>query len=132
MKYAYPAVLTPDPGGGYTIVFPDLLGCVTEGDTLAETLYMATDALAGWLYCVKKQGKAIPAPSDIDSVAVAPGESVTLVWADVDAYRRAVEAYAVKKTLTIPSWLNVRAEAANVNFSQVLQDALQKRLGLQH
>jgi len=71
-----------------------------------------------------------PAPSEIDRVAVEPGDIVTFVMADVGAYRRAVGTFAVKKTLTIPSWLNIRAEAAKINFSQVLQEALQQRLGI--
>ena len=131
MKYVYPAVLSPDPSGGYTIEFPDLLGCVTEGDTLAEAISMATDAMAGWLYSAERHGDTIPKPSDIDSVSHAAGESVTFVMADIDAYRRAVEAFAVKKTLTIPSWLNEKAESASVNFSQILQDGLRQHLGLQ-
>ena len=130
MKYVYPAVLSPDPSGGYTVIFPDLPGCVTEGDTLAEALYMASDAMAGWLYCTEDIGETIPEPSEIDRIAVEPGESVTFVMADVGAYRRAVGTFAVKKTLTIPSWLNDRAEAAKVNFSQLLQEALLQRLGI--
>ena len=130
MKYVFPAVLSPDPDGGYTVIFPDLPGCVTEGDTLAEALYMASDAMAGWLYSTEEHKETIPAPSEIDSVTLEPGESVTFVMADVGAYRRAVGTFAVKKTLTIPSWLNIRAEAAKINFSQVLQEALQQRLGI--
>ena len=130
MRYVYPAVLTPDSGGGYTVVFPDLPGCVTEGDNLAEALYMASDAMALWLYSTEDHKETIPVPSEIDRVAVEPGESVTLVMADVGAYRRAVGTFAVKKTLTIPSWLNDRAEAAKINFSQVLQEALLQRLGI--
>ena len=128
MKYVYPAILSPDPDGGYTVDFPDLLGCVTEGDTLAEALSMAADAMAGWLYSAQRHGDEIPVPTDIESVPHEVGDSVTLVMADVEAYRRSVESFAVKKTLSIPSWLNVQAEAANINFSQLLQESLIARL----
>ena len=130
MKYVYPAILSPNPDGSYTVIFPDLPGCVTEGDTLAESLLMAADAMAGWLYCAEKHGDTISAPSAMDNVTRAPNELTTLVMADTEAYRRTIETLAVKKTLTIPSWMNARAEAANINFSQVLQEALRERIGV--
>lgn len=130
MKYVYPAVLTPDPAGGYTIAFPDLKGCVTEGDTLADALDMGMDAMAGWLYCAEKHGTAIPEPSTAERLALEPDEFTSLVMADLEAYRRTVESFAVKKTLSIPSWLNEKAEAAHVNYSQILQEGLRQHLGL--
>jgi len=124
----YPAILSPDSSGGYTVAFPDLLGCVTEGDTLSDALVMASDAMSGWLYGAERHGDVIPPPSELKHVALESGETVSYVLADTDAYRKTVESFAVKKTLTIPSWLNEKAEAANVNFSKVLQDALVQQL----
>ena len=130
MKYVYPATVTPEDDGRYSIWFDDLLGCATSGDNLADALDAASDALSGWLYGAEKNGDAIPAPSQIPGVSLEPGQFVTLVVADIEAYRRIVESFAVKKTLTIPSWLNERAEAAHINFSQVLQEGIRSRLGV--
>ena len=123
-KFVYPATLHPEENGGYSIWFGDLPGCATCGDTLAEALYMAQDAMAGWLYAAQKHSESIPAPSPIETIALEHGETATYVISDLDAYRKMVDARAVKKTLTIPNWLNEKAEAAHVNFSKLLQDAL--------
>ena len=130
MKYVYPATVSPEKSGGYSIWFDDLDCCATQGDDLADALDAAEDALAGWIYTMQKHGHSFPDPSSVDAIPLEPEQFVTLVMADVEAYRRTVESFAVKKTLSIPSWLNVRAEAANVNFSQILQEALQQRLGV--
>lgn len=130
MKHVYPATVHPEPKGGFSIWFDDLSGCATQGDTLPEAISMASDALAGWLYTAQKHGRQLPEPSDITSIHCEPGEFATLVMADLDAYRRMVDGRAVKKTLTIPNWLNEQAEAAHVNYSQILQQALQQHLRL--
>lgn len=128
MKYVYPAVITPDDGM-YSVDFPDLPHCYTRGDDLPDALYMAADVLGGWLSRAEEKGEAIPAASA--SVSDAPaGSLVSMVLADTDRYRREHSEKAVKKTLSIPSWLNEAAEARSVNFSQVLQEALRARLGL--
>ena len=125
----YPAILTPD-SDGYTIEFPDLSCCVTEGDTLAEALNMGKDAMEGWLYSAQKHNEPLPKPSDIETIALDEGQFTSLVVADLEAYRRRMDSRAVKKTLTIPSWLNEKADAARVNYSQILQDGLRRHLGL--
>ncbi len=130
MKYAYPAIFTPEADGGFSVVFPDLESCYTCGDDMADTLIMAEDVLALTLYGYEKDHRAIPAPSqrkDID----ADGDSfVNFVSCDTLEYRKKFSNKAVKKTLTIPAWLNEMATDSNVNFSTVLQEALKKQLGL--
>ena len=128
-KYCFPAVFTPDDGG-YSVTFPDLEGCYTCGDTLMEALEMAEDVLALTLTAWEDDHKAIPAPSNSAAVTHEPDETVSLVLADTAAYRKRTSNQAVKKTLSIPQWLNAAAEAANVNFSQTLQEALTAKLGL--
>ena len=130
MKYYYPATLHPEPDGRLSIWFEDLPGCATYGDDLPDAIYMAGDALPGWLYAAEKHGVPIPPPSDPSAIPLEPGETITYVFADTDVYRRRVESYAVKKTLTIPAWLAEKADAANTPYSQVLQEALRARLGL--
>ena len=126
-KYAYPAIFTPEETG-YSIVFPDLEGCYTCGDTLEEGLEMAQDALALVLYGYEKEGRKIPAPSKIDALSVVEGEFVSYVACDTIAYRKMYNNKAVKKTLTLPEWMNEEAMLAGINFSQVLQEALLQKL----
>lgn len=125
MTYVYPVVITP-ADGGYDVYAPDLFGCRTCGDTLAEALEMAEDAVATWLWASEQNGDAIPEPSPY--AAAEPPAFVSLVKADTDAIRRMRDSRAVKKTLTLPAWLNAEAEAAHLNFSSVLQEALKSQL----
>lgn len=127
MKYVYPAIFTHEDTG-YSVRFPDLENCFTSGKDLVEALEMAQDALNLMLWDMEDNHKAIQNPSEPTALSVAPGEFVTLVEADTIAYRRKMDSRAVKKTLSIPSWLNSQAESAGINFSQLLQSALKQEL----
>ena len=127
-KYAYPAVFTPAEEGGYTVRFPDLEGCFTEGDNMAEAIYMAEDVLALILYGYETEGRMIPSPSSASSLMLETDEFVNYVACDTLEYRKMYNNKAVKKTLTIPEWLNESASAMGLNFSQVLQEALMQKL----
>lgn len=129
MKYVYPVIFEPEDGM-YNVTFPDLPSCYTCGDDLADAMYMAEDVLGGWLSRAEEKGETIPPASDLAGVACPDGCTLSLVLADTEAYRRAHSEKAVKKTLSIPSWLNEAAEARSINFSQVLQKALRNELGL--
>lgn len=128
MKYVYPAIVTPSEEG-YSVHIPDLPGCRTCGDTLAEALEMAEDAVAMWLWDAENNKEEIP-PASENLAAEYPG-IVSLIKADTDLYRRQHDSRAVKKTLTIPAWLNFQAESANAPFSQILQEGLKTYLGLE-
>lgn len=133
MKLIYPACFYPCDEGGYTVTFPDLPGCVTEGDTLQEAIDMAADAASGWLlYSLEEENQQIPVSSDIKSIVPDEYENgfVSLVNIDLDEFSKKHGHKAVKKTLTIPAWLNTAAEERNVNFSQILQNALINHLGI--
>lgn len=123
-KYAYPAVFTPEEDGGFSINFPDLKGCYTCGDNMVDGLAMAEDVLALVLYGYEKEGQEIPAPSKEHSIPLLEGEFINFVACDTMEYRKMYNSKAVKKTLTIPEWLNEAAMAMDLNFSQVLQEAL--------
>ena len=120
-KYAYPAVFTLEEDGTYSIIFPDLEGCYTCGDSLEE---MAEDALALTLYGYEKEGREIPKASVPTAITVSENEFVNFIACDTMAYRKMYNNKAVKKTLTIPEWLNEAATSMGLNFSQVLQEAL--------
>ena len=130
MKYIYGAVFTP-ADDGYSAELRDLPGCITGADTIADAFEMITDAGAMWLWDAENHGEEIPAPTPIEDIRTEEGQVKSLVLLDTDEYRRANENRAVKKTLTIPSWLNIEAERAGVNFSQILQEGLKARLGIQ-
>ena len=129
-KYSYPAIFTPAEEGGYTVNFPELEGCFTEGDDLTEAIYMAEDALALVLYGYETDGRIIPVPSVPSSIPLSKNEFVNFIACDTMEYRKMYNSKAIKKTLTIPEWLNESATALGVNFSQVLQDALMDKLGI--
>lgn len=124
-KYAYPAIFSKD-GDLITVVFPDFECCYTQGINIVEAMEMAQDVLCLTLYDMEENGKPTPAPSDVRAVEVPAGNEsfVSLVTCDTLEYRKIYDNKAVKKTLTIPSWLNTIAERKGINFSQVLQEAL--------
>ncbi len=127
-QYVYPAVFHPNHDGSYTVIVPSLPGCITEGKCLSDAIFMAEDAIAMWLWDAENTKTPIPSPG-VQPQAEAP-EFVNFIAADTDEYRRKHDTRAVRKTLSIPSWLNAQAEQAGVNFSQVLQDGLKQRLGV--
>nr|DAJ87898.1 MAG TPA: hypothetical protein [Caudoviricetes sp.] len=127
-KYVYPAVFTHEAEGGYSINFPDLKNCFTSAPTLEEGIEMAADVLCLTLYGMEEDGVTPPAPSDVRSIHTEENELTTLIRCDTIEYRKFFDNKAVKKTLTIPSWLNTMAEKQGVNFSMILQNALKTEL----
>lgn len=128
MKICYPVILTKcEDGSGYLVTIPDFDNN-TFGGTIPEAIEMARDAinLLGVTYEDKKW--VLPEPSDLAALNCEANEIKTLVDADPDAYRRMLDNRSVKKNCTIPSWLNEKAEQANINFSAVLQSALKEQL----
>ena len=133
MLSIYPACFFKDETG-YSVVFPDLNWLATNGSTETEAMNMAVDCLAGYLYSLKNDGDQAPLASSIGDVsldAVAKeldadtnGAFVNMVSVDVSEYAKEHFEKSVRKTLTIPAWLNVAAQEKKINFSQTLQEAL--------
>lgn len=126
-KYIYPAIFAKD-GTQYSVHFPDLDGCYTQGENLQDAYEMASDVLCLTLYNLEEAKANIPAASEITEVESDEGEFVTFVTCDTLEYRQYYDNKAVKKTLTIPSWLNTMSEREGINFSAVLQAALKNEL----
>ena len=128
-KLFYPAIFHKAEEGGFWISFPDIPECLTEGDDMQQAYEMAVEALGLALVNRKEEKEEIPVPSEIDRIQ---GEDGTLVIVEFDMqeYLRKHNAKAVKKTLSIPEWLNEEATAMGVNFSQVLQEALMSKLNI--
>lgn len=127
-KYIYPAIFTPEENGKFSVRFPDLSGCYTCGDDLSDGMEMAQDALALMITHLEDEKREIPAASFINALTVNEEEFATYIACDTTVYRRLMNNAAVKKTLSIPSWLNDSAMAAGLNFSQVLQEALLSKI----
>ncbi len=123
-EYIYPAIFHLNEDGSYTITFPDLPSCITEGKTLSNALYMAQDLLTQWAAYTESAGGAMPPASRLEDVSCEPGEFINLVRAVVRDDR------AVRRTVSLPKWLDDQVSAAGLSLSRVLQDALKERLHL--
>lgn len=135
MLSMYPACFCKEDTG-YSVFFPDLNWLSTCGSDLEEAMSMAIDCLAGYLYDCEKDGETIPTASDIDSLHIEeqlkeiyedspiPPHFVNIVSVDVHSYAKEHFEKSVKKTLSIPAWLNKVATERGINFSQTLQEAL--------
>lgn len=142
MLSIYPACFFQEENGGYSVVFPDLNYLATQGDDFENAMEMAIECLAGYLHTCKMDGESVPSPSklsDIDPNVIAKELDpeapecepfVNMVSVDVASYAKEHFEKSVKKTLTIPAWLNTAALEKNVNFSKILQEALKKELHL--
>ena len=133
MKLIYPAILTPysDGTSGYVVEFPDLHGCVTGGNSLANALEMGTDAACGWILGELEDGNKIPPASDIHQIKAPIDSFVNLFVLDMDSYSEKYGSQSIRTNVTIPAWLKTFGEKQNINFSKVLQDALLEKESIQ-
>ena len=130
-RYDFPALLHYTCDGRIGITFPDLPGCVSQAHSDGEAVSMATEALELHLYGMEQSETPVPNPSRLSEIPTEPDQRTILVTAIMPLVREDMETKAVKKTLTIPAWLNRAAEAAHVNFSALLQRSLREHLGIQ-
>lgn len=127
-RYIYPAIFDY-ADDGITVEFPDLPGCVTCGDTDEEAFKMAREALALHLYGMEEDNEEIPTPSKVSEIKTEDNQSIALIDVWMPIYRHEIENRSVKKTLTIPKWLDDLGNEHGVNYSQLLQEALKRHLG---
>lgn len=130
-KLFYPAIFQPDEDNTFTVIFPDVPGCVTCGDNMEDAYEMAFDVLGLGLSVMEDKKEPIPAASAPQDIELEAGQFIVVIEFNMDEYKRKTGSQAVKKTLSIPSWLNEEATAKGINFSAVLQDALKQQLGMQ-
>lgn len=128
-KLFYPAVFHVAEEGGFWVTFPDIPECMTQGDDMQEAYEMAVDALGLALTSREQEKQEIPAPSELSQIHVEVDEYCVIVEFDMLAYKKRTNSKAIKKTLSIPEWLNEEATALGLNFSQVLQEALIQKVG---
>ena len=128
MKYAYPACFYKEDDGRYSVEIPDFQ-IATFGDDLADAIYMASDAAAGRIILLLKGGEMLPQASNLKDIEPEDESGfVSMLCVDLDAMRLNHDESLVKKTLTIPSWLNQAATRKNINFSSTLKDALIEKI----
>jgi len=125
----YPAIFTKEDDA-VIVDFPDLCGCLTQGDNMQHAYEMAIDALGLYLIDMVEEKEEIPKPSELNELSFDNKDVVVYIPFDYLEYKKKYYNHAVKKTLSIPEWLNDLAMKNNVNFSQVLQEALYEKLGI--
>ncbi|MCL2772026.1 MAG: type II toxin-antitoxin system HicB family antitoxin [Oscillospiraceae bacterium] len=130
-KYSYIAVVSFDDDG-ISINFPDLDGCFTCAETEDEVFQMANEALGLHMWGMEQDDETIPEPSNIKNIKLEKNETAMLVEVFMPSIRDKINNRVVKKTLTIPQWLNVEAEKRGVNFSQILQKGLKEYLHIEN
>ena len=128
-KLFYPAIFHEAEEGGFWVEFPDIPECLTQGDDMQQAYEMAVEALGLTLVGRKEERIEIPKPTQVDKVDTEDG-TLVIVEFDMLEYQKKHNSRAVKKTLSIPEWLNEEATARGVNFSQVLQEALLVKLNI--
>lgn len=125
-EYVYPAVFHANEDGTYTVLFPDLPGCISEGKTMGNAMKMAEAALTQWVDYLKDNKEDIPEPSRLQNVELDKDEFASLIRADIKDTR------AVKRTVSLPKWMDEQVAEEGLSLSKVLQDALSKRFASAH
>lgn len=127
--YSYPAFLYFDKDG-ISVEFPDLPGCLSCADTEEDAFRRAREAMGLHLYGMETDGDEIPAPSAVGTLRPENGAVVAMVDVYMPAIRERINNKSINRTVTLPAWLNAAAQERNINFSQVLQDALKSQMGI--
>lgn len=130
MKRVYPIIIKPKENGEMymTVEIPDF-NSGTQGENIADAIEMARDAIGALGIAMEDDKENIPEATNFEDLHVKEGEIKTLVDIDFGEYRRKNDLRTVRKNCTVPSWLSYEAEQANINFSEVLQEGLKKKLG---
>ena len=121
-EFVYPAVFHTNEDGSFTITYPDLPGCISEGNSLGNAMYMAQAALTQWIEYLTDKKHPIPSASNLADIKITQNEFINLIRADIKDTR------AVKRTVSLPKWMDDMVIEAGLSLSRVLQDALKDRL----
>ena len=130
-RYVFPAFFSYGEGGRVGIVFPDLPGCVSQGNDDEDAMRMAKEALIFHIWGMEEDERNIPPATHLRNLAPEADQVVVLVEAFMPPFRERMNNKSVTKTVTVPRWLEVEAKVANLNYSQILQDGIMERLGIQ-
>ena len=128
-RYFFPATFIYEPGQEIAVIFPDL-DCATSGVDDEDALLSARELLGITLLGMEEDGEEIPAPTPLNRLTAKANERIVLVDVYMPSIRMASVTKSVNRTVSLPAWLNAAALERNMNFSQVLQDALKERLNV--
>ena len=128
-RYFYPAIFSYEDGQEISVVFPDL-DVATSGVNEDDALLSARELLGCVLFGLEEDDEPIPEPTHLQDVALQENERAVLVDVFMPSVRTANINKSVNRTVTLPAWLNSAAMERNINFSQVLQDALREQIDL--
>ena len=123
-EYVYPALFHSNEDGSFTITYPDLPGCISEGKSLGNAMYMAQSALTQWIEYLTDKKQSIPLASNLESIKTTQDEFVNLIRVEIKENR------AVKRTVSIPKWMDDKVIESGLSLSRVLQDALKEKLNV--
>lgn len=124
LNMTYLAILEPAEDGGYGISFPDLPGCFSFGENLAEAQQMAAEAASLHVYGLECDGEKVPNPSVSLPPEMTKGMVVMPITIHPDLYKRKRDNERIKTNITLPAWLKRIAEDQKVNYSRLLESAL--------
>jgi len=122
MEFVYPAIFHLNDDESYTITYPDLPGCISEGKSLENAMYMAQTSLSQWIEYLNDKKQELPNPSSIKTIKPSGDAFTNLIRIEIK------DGNAVKRTVSIPKWMDDQAVEEGINLSRVLQDALKERL----
>ena len=129
-KLYYPSIMHPEDEGGYSVWMYDIAGCNSQGETLAEAVENIKDAFGLYYEDAAEGCSVLPPPSAPNKVKLDEGDFVVVIEFSPSEYMATKSTRAVKKTLSIPAWLNSMAEAQHLNFSAIFRSALLEQLNL--
>ena len=125
-KYFFPAVLEFDKDG-ISVFFPDLPGALTCGDDEEEAVYNAKECMELHLYNMELDNDEIPKSTKVKDIKLETNQAVLMVTAFMTRIRSKMNNKSVKKTLTIPKWMDEEGQKRKYNFSKILQKALKEK-----
>ncbi len=126
-RYIYPAIFTYEDDSEIAVEFPDLQ-CATSGVDDTDALFSARELLGITMNGLEDDGEDIPTPTPLSQIQTEANEQVILVDVYMPSIRMAHNNRSVNRTVTLPAWLNAAALERNINFSQVLQEALKSMI----
>lgn len=129
MKYVYPALFVVEDDG-IIVTFPDLDDTFTDGATMQEAFENAEDVLNLMLWNREEEKEVPPPPSLPEQITVPQGATLAMIKADTLAYRKIHDTKTIRRSITIPSWLDTLARERNINFSQLMQNAIRRECGI--
>ena len=129
MKYVYPALFAKEDES-ILVTFPDLEDTFTDGATMQEAFDNAEDVLNLMLWNREEEKADIPLPSSPEEIIVPQGIMLVMIKADTLAYRKLHDQKTIRRSITLPSWLDTIAREHNINFSQLMQNAIRRECGI--